>query len=437
MPLSNFKFLARWNSAWHKKFNIPKGYILLKYNEVYRKNISKAMLDIDTKQKALYKKLTESGEKFEPEDVLRELEITFKYSFKKRTLDQNALMWSLYQIEATEQNGGMSGSIEHEILPMELYIADLHLYGEREIITTKKKNYGNYSEEYKIIESIKISDGSKLTVKDFLQREISDDEWISLKVINGSSKFNTVEMGKWIDRIFNRLCCNGVSVTNPGDIHDYWVKWRNYLNDNKLVIHDKVMTQAEYKELNPICEACGEPVFNGNGELSHIKAVGMGRDRTSEPTRNYASNWLHLCTSCHREIWHQKGEKTFIKMYPHLTYKVNSALHRDYKSLAAITQDDVPNLLGDNSDIVTEPKKSIGKKESSLGLENSENRMQNSLKSMHEISKEKEKPTREKIKKMYITKLIDKDEAIKHLKNLGASEEEISLITNENQMELF
>jgi hypothetical protein len=389
--------------------------------------------DIDTKQKNIYKKLLEGGGVVNPDDVLRDLEVTLEYSFKKRTLDQNALQWSLYGIEANEQNGGMQGAISQMVTPMELYLADLSLYGEREVITTRKKNYFNYSEEYKIIESIKLSNGSKVTVQEFSKADIDDNEWISLKVIKGSSKFNTVEMGQWIDRIFNRLCVNGVSVTNPGDIKNYWVKWRHFLNDNKVIIHDRVMTQAEYKELNPICEACGAPIFQGNGELSHIKAVGMGKDRTAEPTRNYSSNWLHLCTHCHREIWHQKGVKVFIKMYPHLTYKVNSALHRDYEPLAVILDSDIPNLLGDE-------KSSFEQKIDEYideNIEPSKDKMNENIKAMRDFSTQKEKPTREKIIAMYRTKLIDEDEAVKHLKDLGASDEEIKLITSENQMEIY
>ena len=179
---------------------------------------------------------------------------------------------------------------------------------------------------------------------------------ITIRAIRSSSKFNTKEMVVWIARIFNRLAYNGVGVTNPGEIQNYWHQFKEYVNENKITIHDSILTQAEYKALNPICEGCGEYIADGSGELAHIRAIGMGGDRTKEPKRNYSSNWLHLCRECHGDIWHGKGAYEFLKLFKHLTYKVNTALNREYSEIDAGTDElenknDIKEVVKEKSEL--------------------------------------------------------------------------------------
>lgn len=326
------KIIANWSAAWHRKYNIPKGFILLRYDRLYRKSIGEELLKLDNFQNEKKQKLVDSGKDFEEKDYLRDIDIAYEYHFKKRTLDQNALMWPLYEIEANEMNGGDKGHKDQMVTAMELYEADLHNNGEREIITTKRKHLGQYLTEYRIILSVVYNEKTYEDVQAFARMDVFTETKIEIEVIRGTSQFDTVEMTKWIEMIFNRIAYHGIPVTNPKDIKSYWHKWKQMLNDNKIEIHDTVLTQAEYKALNPICEACGDVITSG-GELHHIKAVGMGNDRSDEPHRNYSSNWLHLCVNCHRSIYHQKGVNEFLKLYHHLTYKVKTALNRDYDDI--------------------------------------------------------------------------------------------------------
>ncbi len=309
--MAKIKIKANWSAGWHENFNIPKGYLLFKYDPVYRKNLGKVLMKLEECQQKQYKELYQQNTKVKDEEYLRDLIVSIEYHYKKRTLDQNALMWSLYTIEANEMNGGMQGSKSQMVTADELYENDLNECGERETITTKNTEY--YRSEYKVVN---------------VHEE--KDEFYTMHVIRGTSKMNTKEMATWIDRIFNRIAENGVQVTNPGDIQLYWNEWRQHLNDNKITIHDKVLSQKEYKELNPICEACGAMIVD-IGQLSHIKAIGMGGDRTKEPKYNHTSNWLHMCDECHNKIWHQKGIAAFLKQFKHLTYKVNTALAKEYE----------------------------------------------------------------------------------------------------------
>lgn len=331
--MSKVKFNAFWYKELKSAFNVPKGYVLLRCDDFYTQNVEKFFTKLDSYQK---KKFVEAYKKTKrKEDLnksLRPLEVSIEFHYFKRSIIQNALLWALYEIEANEQNGGMQGAKEQMITPMELYETDLREYGEREMIRTLRKNLESYTTKYRIIESV-LFQGLKFTLQDFLKHPCKPDDYISVFYIKSSSNFDTKEMAIWIDRIFNRIAYHGVNVTEPGQIEKYWKDWRQSLNDNKILIHDAIMSQAEYKALNPICEACGKFIQKGTGELSHIQAIGMGGDRKKELSKNYTSNWLHLHFDCHRIDWHQLGIKKFLSKYSHLRYKVNSALRRSYKPI--------------------------------------------------------------------------------------------------------
>ena len=350
--MPKIKILANWSARMQKEFNIPKGFLVIQYKRIYREALGKVLLELNKYQESKYLALKGKGEVFEEGDYLRDLEIDIEYHYRKRTIDQNALMWELYDIEANELNGGKSGAKDQTVTKDELYLGDLNDYGEHDIITTRRKNYSYFMEEYKIIEAVVI-DNKEYSVQAFLQMELPDEYPITLHVIRGSSKFNTKEMSIWIDRQFNRLAYNGVQVTNPGQIKAYWHKWRQYINDQRIVIHDSILTQQEYKALNPICEGCGEFIGNGTGHLHHIKTIGMGGDRTKEPFKNYASNWLHFCVTCHIEDWHKVNYKAFLKDHKWLTYKVLTALNRNYSPIV-LTEDE--KSLSDDAEITKNEK---------------------------------------------------------------------------------
>lgn len=335
--MPKIRFMGKWSSSMQKAFNVPRGYVVFKYDPIYREKLGAVLMKLDHYQTKQLEKLKEKGEEITDEAIYRDLEIDIEYHYRKRTLDQNALMWSLYTIEANEQNGGQSGHKDQMVTPDELYEADLDEWGERELITTKRGNLGYWLDHYRIVEAVILDDGREVTLQELQKSVANFDDVVSLRVIRGSSLLNTKEMANWINRIFNRLAYNGVQVTSPGEIKNYWHKWQQFKNDNKIVLHDTIMTQEEYKALNPICEACGKALVDGTGHLSHIKAIGMGGDRSKEPKRNYTSNWLHLCgATCHLDIWHGKGVKEFLKRFRHLAYKVNTALNREYKAIQDI-----------------------------------------------------------------------------------------------------
>jgi len=326
----------------------------MKPKEMYSAKLKEYFDKLLTYQNNKLKKLVESGQLYEPKDYLRDLEIEIKYYYKKRNVDQNALMWSLYGIIANEMSQDNLGYKDKQISIYDLYEQDLLDYAERNQIVTTRKNFIAYWEEYERLEYVEIL-GSKYQIdtpekiKVFLKIELPPDTEMKLSFIRSTSKLNTVEMANWINMLFNRLSYMGVHLDTSADIGVYWQTWRDMLNKEEIILNDEIMTIDEYKENNPICEATGGFIGNGGGELSHIKSVGMGNDRTKEPKKNYTSNWLHLSSEAHR-LWHEKGREEFLKKFPHLSTKVNHALKRDYAPI----DDQTENIIMESADELDE-----------------------------------------------------------------------------------
>jgi len=350
--MSKISFEGFWAKQWQTQFKIPRGYLLIKIKGIDKKNLK--VKDIDKKNlgiflnklygfqskkkeldftfefhcgyllikvKDIYKKnlgifLNKLHDFQSKKKELRELDFTFEFHYKKRGINQNNLMWALYEIEANEMNGGLQGSKDHMVTSMELYESDLKIYAPKIEIKIPVEQYNYYRSNYRVEKEFSINDGEGNTI------------YYQMTLFESTSHFNTFQIAKWIDRQFNRLAQNGVSCTNPGDIHDYWVKWRNSLNTEKIIIHDSLLTIGEYRKLNPICEATGKYIREGKGQICHIKARGMGGNHEIE--KDYASNLLHLCNEAHIEIQHQKGWSHFLKKFPHLKYKIEIALRREY-----------------------------------------------------------------------------------------------------------
>lgn len=302
--MATIKFIGYWAKQWQQKFKIPKGYILIKPKDIYLKNLL-------NKFNILYNFQEKKKE-------LRELDINIEYHYKKRTIDQNNLLWALYEIESNEMNAGMSGDIKQNISTTELYENDLLTYAPRIIIKTSANELSFLKSQYRIEKENQIKD------------EKGNIKYYEITAILSTSHFTTIQMAKWIDRIFNRMAFNGITCTNPSEIHDYWIKWRQSLSDEKIILHDEVLIGDEYKSLNPTCEATGIFIGNGTGHLCHIQARGMGGDIIGD--KDYSSNWLHLCQEAHIQTQHQKGWIHFLKLYPHLKYKVETALRREYQN---------------------------------------------------------------------------------------------------------
>lgn len=239
----------------------------------------------------------------EKKNKLKDLDITIEYHYKKRTISSNNLMRALYAIIANEMNAGKK--IGHDlVLPEKLYDDDLIEYAPRIEMMCPEKNTDAVKKLYRII----------------LKEEPRQHNYVYIQAVISSSHFTTIEMGEWIDMLFQRCSSLGIDIENGDDIKKYWIEWKQ--KRNKESISEK-MTHMEYKKKFPDCEATGKYLFDeyghSTGHIAHIKSVGSGGK--DEP-----DNWLHLSHEAHLLTQHQKGWGEFLKEYPHLRDKVENAL---------------------------------------------------------------------------------------------------------------
>jgi len=207
--MAKIKFLAKWSLKNQQDLNIPKGMILLKYDMAkYRKYIGAFLLRLDEWEKA--------------HSDTREIEVELQIRYKDRSLDQNALMWSLYEIEAKEQNAGMAGSVSQMVTKDELYFADLDAWGERDEVQTTISRLQYYLLHYKIVRYL-CSDDKFTSITKFeeqLLMRLEPETKITLQITRGTSQYNTVEMARHIQGVFNRLS-ETVGISDTGQLALY------------------------------------------------------------------------------------------------------------------------------------------------------------------------------------------------------------------------
>ena len=302
--MSILKAVVQWSAEFHQAHNIPKGYILLRYEPRYRKNIAAALLKLDVWQ--------EKHKTDEPGAELRPIDMTLDIHYKKRSLDQNALMWSLYEIEANEMNGGRTKG--DELITGEgIYKGDMKAFAPKLGMMANARQIQLLKRTYSMIEVGEMeTPGGYMTVTIYVT----------------SSHWNTKEMHDHLEMIFDRLSMAGVSVANSADLSAYWFEWRAALNEQKTVLHDGVYTIEQYRDLVKNCEACGSAVWHETvgSSVAHIKSVGaVGLRIILIP----GSDLMHLCDTDHAEYDNGQGWDKFLDHWPHLRHKVEACLGKE------------------------------------------------------------------------------------------------------------
>ncbi len=303
--MSILKAVVQWTARWQAEYKIPKGFILLRYEGRYRRNVATALMKLDEFQE---KRKTD-----ELETELRPIDMTLDIHYKKRSLDANALMWSIYGIEANELNGGRKSA--DMITPEKIYRDDMRTFAPRLDVTIPPEGVDILRRTYSMIDILGSDDATGRT---------------NVRIYLTTSHLDSKEMHYHLQMQFDRLSEAGVTIDKTSDISDYWLKWRAAMNEQKIVLHDDLYTVAEYKELVKNCEACGRAVWHDSigSSVAYIKAVGMGGHREN---KYHGSEIMHLCDiPCHQKFDNGKGRDKFLAEWPHLTYKVSTALNRDY-----------------------------------------------------------------------------------------------------------
>jgi hypothetical protein len=336
-PVPVIKFHGTW--AREHQAKVPKGFVVFEASGAFAKKLRENFL----KLKETEDKIAEKNGRL----IKKELVISAEYHYRKVTLDQLALMWSLYDLEANEINGGENyrqGAITKE----QIYQQDLEDHALVIELTVPEDSLKRILSEYHHI----------------IERNQVGKMW-HIKAYESASMMNVKRMSEWIERIFNRIAENGVEVNTSKDILSYWSKWRQHLNDSKIVLHSELkMTKDQYKTLNPMCEACGTYLAHGGGSLAHIKARGMGRG--SSPEKEVPGNWLHLCDPDHDLFDNGGGRVKFLKKYPHLKYKVEKAIRRPVERQGAVievTPAEVCEAMGTSMDEMADAQAMVEQEE--------------------------------------------------------------------------
>lgn len=216
------------------------------------------------------------------------LDFNFAYWFKKRTLDQNALYWSLLAILGYE----VFGEFHHE---EEIHEEILAIYSPRvEGPITKRQ------------------------------------------VPKRSRFLNTVEFSRLIEGVFKELAEHGVGIENSDQIGQYWREWMTWRGTVGDPLSGSYKDIQEYRERVPYCEACLKYLGPDNpGSIAHIVSRGAG---------GTLDDWniFHFCDSCHTglltgtdddsfdkaTVQHMHGWAAFLEKYPHIRWKWEKAHER-------------------------------------------------------------------------------------------------------------
>lgn len=206
------------------RLGIPtgRGYLLLEIGDDYRAKMGEEVKKIVKRQADKHAEAVSKWESVPPEqrgpepvyrDFLLDLELDLEIHYRKRTVDQNALMWALYDIEAnylngtpTYANGYWSNRLPgHIITPMQIHDDDVEVYCERQRYQIWRKDKFAFTRAMEL--------GEMGRVQNVRGIEGQTDK-IAVDVVKTTSFMTTVEMSQWTKRIMERIVDNGLLRTD-------------------------------------------------------------------------------------------------------------------------------------------------------------------------------------------------------------------------------
>lgn len=138
-------------------------------------------------------------------DNKKDLSITIDFNVKKRTLDQNALLWALLTEYAYQLNGGRKGGITEE----EIYYKALTKYGIAVFLFVKEEAVEQLQMSYK---DVQVIDKGKIKGKVYAY----------CKCIIGSSSYDTKQMGNLIEGILDDMEEAGINTPDKVALEEEW-----------------------------------------------------------------------------------------------------------------------------------------------------------------------------------------------------------------------
>lgn len=139
----------------------------------------------------------------------KEFTATFDTRKRRRTLDQNALMWKLLTIYADALNGGRKGGIT----PEDLYMRMLSKYGVAEFLMVLPEAENALKNAFRVVLKVDV-------------RTYNGVQMNVYKCYFGSSKYDTKEMTDLIEGIFDELAQIGIDANTSIEVSEYYKEWR-------------------------------------------------------------------------------------------------------------------------------------------------------------------------------------------------------------------
>lgn len=135
--------------------------------------------------------------------------------FKKRSLNQNALMWKLLTIYAETLGGGR---IQKDVQPEDLYIEALDKHGIASFLMALPEEKEKLQRVYRHVKAVD-------------SRTYGGKDLIMYKCYPGSSTYDTQDMTNLIDGIFDDLAELGVNPSTSNYVFDCYDEWQRYKED--------------------------------------------------------------------------------------------------------------------------------------------------------------------------------------------------------------
>lgn len=134
------------------------------------------------------------------------LVMTLERYRKKRSLDQNRMMWALLEIMANAHNGGRTGGVT----AWDCYLDMLEKYGARyEYLQCTKEAFPALKNMFRAIKVI----------------EEREKDTVMCKAYIGSSQFTIAEMTQMIDGLFDELAALGVEDDDEARyLREEWIR---------------------------------------------------------------------------------------------------------------------------------------------------------------------------------------------------------------------
>ena len=136
---------------------------------------------------------------------------------KSRTLDQNAFMWKLLHIYASEINGDRFSKYDVE----ELYVRQLKKYSTPQNILIRQDAVKDFVRQLQ---------PRWHQIKGYTKGK-DDKVYEYLEIYFGSSNFDTKEMGRLIDGILDDMQADGIDTTEVMKMTKEWEEFKELANE--------------------------------------------------------------------------------------------------------------------------------------------------------------------------------------------------------------